>query len=109
MFCASHRPPYEPEARARLQVMVETALVVVRVPPHLHDGLVRYLCDGILPGSFLQAALADDFTLAAARADPVSLEGLVRLRIFLSLLPASCWGSADRLLAYTTTPNRLEV
>jgi hypothetical protein len=41
----------------------------VKIPEHMHDGLVRYLVDRVLPGSFLHAVLCNDLFEAAQRAD----------------------------------------
>lgn len=109
MFCPDHRPPYSTDARARLQTAVETALAAAQVPDRFRGGLIRYVCDGILPGSFLQAMLAGDVALAVTRADPESLAGLLNVRVFIALLPQSCHGSREKLRGYSTTPRRLEI
>ncbi len=80
------------------------------VPDHLREGLVRYFKDGVLPGSFLQAVLCNDLTQAVSRADPRAFAGLRRLVEFLMWeAPLQSWGSRVRVLAWTTTPDRLEV
>jgi hypothetical protein len=80
------------------------------VPEHLRGGLVRYMSDGILPGGFLQAVLCNNLMEAAARADPTSARTLVPIVQFLTdHAPASSWGSREKVLAWTTTPGRLEM
>jgi hypothetical protein len=80
------------------------------VPEHLRDGLARYLLDRILPGSFLQAVLCADLSEAARRGDPSSLVGLGGLMAFLDhYAPDGSWGSRAAVLAWTVTPERLEV
>jgi len=80
------------------------------VPDHLRPGLVRYFADGILPGGFLQAVLINDLTQAVERADPQSSAMLPVLVWYLSAhAPACAWGSREKVLAWTTTPDRLEV
>jgi hypothetical protein len=80
------------------------------VPAHLIGGLVRYLDDRILPGSFLQAVLCNDLEQAVGRADPASFLALPALLTFLRHeTPAVCWGSRARVVAWTDTPDRLEV
>jgi len=86
------------------------ALQASAVPEHLRAGLVRYVADGILPGSFLQAVLVNDLTQAVLRADPSSLAGLSALvTLLVDHVPAVAWGSRTAVLAWTTTPDRLEI
>jgi hypothetical protein len=86
------------------------ALPASDVPHHLRGGLVRYVSDGILPGAFLQAILCNDLTQAVLRADPHSLTALrPLLELLLAHAPVEAWGSRKRVLAWTTTPDRLEV
>lgn len=67
------------EHRSRLYRQAET----VAVPRHLRDGLVRYIVDGIRPGSFLCAVLANDLLSAVSLGDPESLAGLKPLMLFI--------------------------
>lgn len=77
---------------------------------NLRPGLVRYFADGILPGGFLQAVLVNDLTQAIHRADSQSLVMLPVLVWFLNdHAPSTAWGSRQAVLAWTTTPERLEV
>lgn len=86
------------------------ALPTSGIPPHLHEGLVRYFADGILPGSFLQAVLCNDLAEAVRRADPFAFTTLGHLVTFLiDVAPPTSWGSRDVVRAWTTTPNRLEI
>jgi hypothetical protein len=98
---------------AERDTLVERAIAGVaecHVPMHLRDGLVRYFSDGILPGSFLQAVLCNDLAQAILRAAPNGLSALPPLILFLQhYAPASAWGSRDLVLAWTTTPDRLEI
>jgi len=80
------------------------------IPHHLRDGLVRYFRDGILPGSFLQAVLCNDLLATVSRAAPRALDALPALMEFLHwTAPVEAWGSRKKVLAWTTTPDRLEV
>lgn len=77
---------------------------------NLRPGLVRYFSDGILPGSFLQAVLVNDLMQAVIRADDGSAFRLADLvRFLIHHAPASAWGSRAAVLAWTTTPDRLEI
>lgn len=89
---------------------IVNALPASGIPRHLHDGLVRYFSDGILPGAFLQAVLCNDLTQAVKREFPVEPFTLAQLVDFLlAHAPASAWGSRAAVLAWTTTPKRLEI
>ena len=90
--------------------MYEDAFRVCDVPRHLRDGLDRYLRDRILPGGCLQSVLAADLVAFARRADPITLQALPALVCFLEFYaPPESWGDRDRVLAWTVTPDRLEV
>ena len=55
----------------------------VKIPEHMHDGIVRYLVDHVLPGSFLHAVLCGDLFEAAQRADPQNTYALASWVFFL--------------------------
>ena len=96
--------------REALVLDVIAGLEEAGVPLHLRAGLVRYFSDGILPGSFLQAVLCNNLEQAVLRADPFSAFGLECLVRFLdACAPKGSWGSRENVLAWTTTPDRLEV
>jgi hypothetical protein len=96
--------------RERLVEEIVAAIVRSDIPFCLHDGLVRYFSDGILPGGFMQAVLCNNLRHAVLRADPVSFFCLRDLVDFLvEHAPAPAWGSREAVLAWTTTPDRLEI
>jgi hypothetical protein len=98
------------DQRETIVATVVQALARSDVPHHLRAGLVRYFSDGILPGGFTQAVLCNDLKQAVGRADPYSTAGLATLVTFLmEHVPARAWGSKAKVLAWTTTPDRLEV
>jgi ribosomal protein L40E len=97
-------------AREELVAQIVGGLAASTVPEHLRAGLVRYFADGILPGGFLQAVLCNDLREAIARAAPGAVSALEPLVTFLEHhAPAIAWSSRDRVLAWTTTPQRLEI
>jgi len=96
--------------REVLIAKIVEALTTSDIPHHLRGGLVRYFADGILPGGFMQAVLCNDLTEAVVRGAPGSLFALPALIEFLRwTAPERAWGSRERVLAWTTTPDRLEV
>lgn len=74
------------------------ALLDSVVPTHLQPGLLRWVEEGIHPGGFLSAVLANDLINAVFRADELSLLGLPSLARFLSqYAPSGSYGSPKAL------------
>lgn len=72
------------------------------LPEHLQAGMKRYVEHGIETGSFLRAALENDFTSAVLRCD-VMADGwiLYHLARFLrDELPDEAWGSHAKVEAW---------
>jgi hypothetical protein len=93
-----------------VRAALRQAMKVCHVPDTLHGGLERYLLDRILPGGFLQACLCNDLAEACRRADPVNVHHLAPIIEFLEgYASPDAWGSRDHVLAWTVTPNRLEI
>ena len=64
------------------------------VPIHLHQGLLRYLHDGVPPGNFLQAVIRNDLSDAILRADDECLGSIKGIVGFFNMeMPAPSWGS----------------
>jgi hypothetical protein len=64
------------------------------VPEHMHDSYVRYLLEGIPPGSFLTAVLENNLSEACGRADTTNRRTLFEHVMFLyNDAPFDCWGS----------------
>lgn len=71
------------------------------VPDHLIEGLVGYAIDGLRPGSFLCACLANDLWSSAARADRQSRQGFLPISAFITeCLPNSGVGSYANIDAF---------
>lgn len=77
------------------------------VPPHLVDGFVRYVVDGIRPGSFLQAIITNNLRQAVATADPESLASLPQIVTFMLWdVPDDCWGSQSLMADWISRHGR---
>ncbi len=64
------------------------------IPAYMQGGIMRYVNNGIMPGSFTSAILANDLEAAANRADEVNVELIPEyLRFFGQKIPAVAWGS----------------
>jgi hypothetical protein len=77
------------------------ALAGSGIPPHMHDGYVRYIRDGYRPGHFLCAVFSNDLTEAVDRADHDNAQALAQhVRFLYNCAPRACWGSPARLDAW---------
>lgn len=93
----THRPDYRAHLRQRL--------LECHVPDTLHEGLVEYLAARRPTGSFLRAALENDFAQACMRADHPNRFFLRQLALFLfNECPAGAWGSPDAVAAWLADP-----
>jgi len=71
------------------------------IPPHLHDGLIRFLDRGIEPGSFLTAVLENDLLGAIKHGDAEAIAGLPHIVKFLwNKCPGNAWGSPETVRAW---------
>jgi hypothetical protein len=71
------------------------AATTAGVPPHLVDGLTRYVYDRCKPGSFLLAVLCNDLMNTLLRGDPASVAALPALCRFIhNEVPIGWFGSA---------------
>ncbi len=86
--------PYEPKTITLQTLTAE--FNDYRVPHRYRAGLVRYIIDGVLPGNFLRAVLANDFVGAAVRADDeVSMTDLRSLAKWVfNECPMDRWGDS---------------
>lgn len=96
---------------AALMVQLRAALATSDVPFHLRGGLERYFDWGILPGGFLQSVLCNDRVQAVMRHSGAGAAfTIVTVQKFLlEHAPFDAWGSREKVLAWTTTPDRLEI
>ena len=87
------------------EAICKAALADYQIPDDLHGGLVRYLVDGIRPGSFLTAVLENDLQEAVMRANPmVNLLALPQLLRFLfNEAPSVSYGSPERVSIWSAT------
>ena len=68
------------------------------IPVRMQRGLARYVIDGVKPGGFLRALLANDLVHAVGRADDENIRLLPNyVRFLYSEAPADCWGSELQL------------
>lgn len=72
-------------------------------PPHIIDGIRRFVDDRIPPGGFLTAVLENDLKEAFSRADNESIAGMFEIVAYCyNEIPGVCWGSPEKVLAWLT-------
>lgn len=72
-----------------------------RIPLYMLPGLTRYINEGLQPGGFLEAVLANDLHLATKRGDAQNLFNLRAYTNFLlEFAPAASFGSYARVVAW---------
>jgi hypothetical protein len=75
------------------------------IPYATRQSLVRYLRDGIDPGSFLYAVLTNNLADAVGRADKENLPALKTIVMFLrNRVPSLCHGSVSDYRRWTRDP-----
>lgn len=79
------------------------SLALARIPQHLHGGIVRYLRDGVIPGSFLQAIISNELRQACAAADmSLNMGHLKALTGWLrDCAPLGSFGSLEKMQAWS--------
>lgn len=66
------------------------------IPSHMHEGMKRWIENGIEPGGFLQSILKNDFMRAAQQADTTNQNFLFSYTVFLyNETPAFSHGSEN--------------
>jgi len=66
------------------------------IPRYMMDSILRYVDDGVMPGSFLCAVLSNDLSGAVAYADDNNMRNLpAYVRFLYNHCPCGCWGSRD--------------
>ena len=68
------------------------------LPEHMQDAMRRYMANGIQPGSFLTAVLANDFMGAVGRADAINSARLRDYAVWLyNHAPRGSFGSPEQV------------
>ena len=64
------------------------------LPEHIRGGMRRYIEEGIIPGSFLQAVIKDLLVESFAQADHINIENMFSIAKFMyNQAPRACRGS----------------
>jgi len=71
------------------------------IPQHMQNGVVLWVCMGILPGSFLRAVVENDLFGACRAADDVNQNAIFRYaNFFHNYAPSECFGSPKKVAAW---------
>jgi len=74
---------------------------MTEVPAAIRSSLQRYAEEHVPTGGFLRAVLENDLMETLARADKDNRAALLAICLFVyNELPASCWGSPDKVRAW---------
>jgi hypothetical protein len=80
-----------------------------RIRPHMVESLERYVNDGLRPGDFLTAVLANDLVGAASRADLDNARNLMAFAAYLyNNVPGAAWGSYEKVEAWIRRTRELK-
>lgn len=79
------------------------------LPSSLRDGTRLWIENGIPPGGFLQAVIANNLVEAVGRADHKNIDLLREIVLFFySQAPSDCWGSVQNLHDWSKNEGALE-
>jgi len=68
------------------------------VPAHIRGGIVRYIDNGIPPGSFLTAVICNDLIGVCGKADEINRAALFDIvSWFWNEAPSVCWKSQEHM------------
>ena len=71
------------------------------LPEHMRGGAERWIEHGIEPGSFMQAVICNNLTLACMYADHINKYRLFDfVNFFHNEAPSACWGSEEKMIAW---------
>jgi len=77
------------------------------LPSRYHDGMERYLNEGIDPGGFLTACLENNLSESYARADVESKEYIPTIVFWLyNSCPSPAWGSPEKVKNWASARTR---
>jgi hypothetical protein len=71
------------------------------IPGYMHNGIVQYIANGVIPGDFLRAVICNDLKKAVHHADDTN-KVLLHLYVifFYNYSPAPCQGSYEKMMEW---------
>jgi len=80
---------------------LENGLASLRIPPHMHNGIKRYVLDGIPIGDFGRMLLSNDLMGCVGRADSENQYAIAEwCKLLYNYVPAGCYGSPEAYSAW---------
>jgi hypothetical protein len=74
--------------------------IVGKIPQRMRGAALRYIMDGITPGSFMTAIFENNLYEAVCRADDENRHSLYEYAMMLNAVPSGCWGSREKVNAW---------
>jgi hypothetical protein len=74
--------------------------IVGNIPQRMRGAALRYVMDGIQPGSFMTAVFENNLYEAVCCADDENRHRLYEYAMMLNAVPSGCWGSRDKVSAW---------
>jgi len=79
------------------------ALAASAIPDHMHDGVSRYVLNGVPPGGFLTALLSNDLKETFSRADDANQRAVLDyIKLLYNYAPTGVWGSPAKVSDWIT-------
>ena len=77
-----------------------------QIPERMRPGILRWIEEGIIPGSFLQAVIENDLKSTMMSAD-IENACIISsyVHFFYNHAPGGCWGSKERVKEWHTLRN----
>lgn len=71
------------------------------IPRRMNGSIRRFVMEGVVPGDFLQAVIANDLREAVGRADDENMRNLpAYVAFFYNFFPANAWGTYKKMFAW---------
>lgn len=81
-----------------LRLLVDYTFEGHRIPIYMHEPILQYVVEGIIPGAFLQGMIQKDMELALHHADMKNRWLLpVYFGFFYNHVPSPAWGSEKKM------------
>jgi len=72
-----------------------------KLPAHIQAGVQQYVEQGIIPGDFLQAVIANNLSESFALADEINQGQMFNIvKFFYNEMPSACWKSKEKMLMW---------
>lgn len=83
------------------------SLTSAGIPDYMHEGIIAYVNEGILPGSFLRAVISNNLKEAVLYADNKNAKLIANyVRWFYNNPPGNCWGSEEEMYEWAETKRK---